>query len=641
MAHKQNQIREFKFILPDNKDISLFGALRSGITVRAELHIPTEKAPLSVKLNIHSDGYEGEVRRVEIPLEKIASPEGEEWFYTEIDTEKLSLQLVGETHGLFYYEYVVEIACGTLHLGGEEPKVLTDAWTNGERQLLIFPEDADSSKAWHNGIIYHIFVDRFNKSGKCGVKSGAVLDPDWEDGIPQYGEYPGAEVSNNVFFGGDLYGIIEKLPYIASLGTSVIYLSPVFDAASNHKYDTADYLTVDSMFGGDEALRQLCAEAEKYGIGVMLDGVFNHTGSDSIYFNKEGKYDSVGAYNSKESPYYDWFNFKTYPDEYECWWGVKILPRVNSSNEDYISFICDKVVPKWMDAGVRHWRLDVADELSEVFLSRLAEKVHSISHDSQIVGEVWEDASDKVSYGHRRHYFSAGELSSVMNYPLRSAIISYIKWGDVENFRHATEGLYRRYPKHVSDTLMNFLGTHDTERAITIFGDDEFDSLTNAELAVRSLSPDARESAKAKLVEAYAILCALPGIPCVFYGDEVGLEGYRDPFCRKPFPWGRMDEELLEVYKKLGSYRSQEHLLSDGYLEIEDLTSEYFALRREDDGVTGYSIIAVFNNTDNELEYRLSDETYTFEGEKCGESVTLSPRGWVYLKRFTKAKQKN
>ncbi len=638
MAHKQDQINEYKFILPENKDVSLFGALRSGISVRAELHIPSKASPKSVKLRIHSDGYEGEVRRLEYTLERTASPEGEEWFYVELDTEKLAIELVGKTYGLFYYEYAVETAFGTLHLGGEEPKSLTDAYENGERQLLVFKKEADSSKAWRRGIIYHIFVDRFNRSGRCGVKEGAVLDPDWENGIPQYGAYPGADVSNNVFFGGDLYGIIEKLPYIASLGTSVLYLSPVFDAASNHKYDTADYLTVDSMFGGDEALKMLCDEAGKYGIGVMLDGVFNHTGSDSIYFNKEEKYDSVGAYHSKESPYYDWYSFRSYPDEYECWWGVKILPRVNSANEDYSSFICDEVVQKWMDAGVSHWRLDVADELSEVFLQRLEAKVHSISPDAQIVGEVWEDASDKVSYGNRRHYLCTGELSSVMNYPLRSAIISYIKWGDTESLRHATEGLYRRYPKHVSETLMNFLGTHDTERALTIFGDDEFDGLTNDELAVRVLPPEARELAKAKLTEAYAMICALPGIPCVFYGDEVGLEGYRDPFCRKPFPWTKLDEDLLATYKRLGSYRTGEKLLEDSLFEIEALTDEYFAVKRYADSDADYSLLAVFNNTDRELEYKLDGAYETLEGEKAEDSITLAPRGWVYLKKFTVTK---
>lgn len=631
MAHQQDKIREYKFILPEKHDISLFGALRSGISVCAELLVPHSVRAESVTFCIHSDGYEGEIKYVKLQMDK-SKRDKNDVFSVIFDTKELAEQLVGIEYGLFYYEYRVKTAKGELHLGGEEPTVLTDSRENGERQLMIYSEKASSSDRMKQGIIYHIFVDRFNSSRRCDVKDGAILDTDWEHGVPQYGEYPGADVANNVFFGGDLYGITEKLPYIASLGVSTLYLSPVFDAASNHKYDTADYLTVDSMFGGDEALCELCREAEKLGISVMLDGVFNHTGSDSVYFNKEGKYDSLGAYQSKESPYYGWYNFKDYPDSYECWWGVQILPRVDSRNSEYLKFICDKVVPKWMDAGVSHWRLDVADELSDIFLDTLSEKVHDISSDAQIIGEVWEDASDKVSYGFRRHYLSSGQLSSVMNYPLRSAILSYIAFGDCESLRRATEGLYRRYPKHVSDTLMNFLGTHDTERALSVFGDGEYFDLTNEELAHRHMTPEERYEAKMRLKEAYAMICALPGVPCVFYGDETGIEGYRDPFCRKPFPWHEMDEELCETYRSLGMIRHTEKLLYDAYFEIVDLSSECFAfVRRPVDGI-GYSLLAVINNTDSDLDYSFDGVAEDYDGVTHEGKVTLPPRGWIYLK---------
>lgn len=632
MAYQYDKIREHKFILPENTDVSLLGALCSGCDVRAELRIPKNASTESAFMHIHSDGYEGEIRKLELPLEKSTDMAEYDSFSVTFNTRWLSEQLVSCPYGLFYYEYTVNLAAGTLHLGGEKPTELTDAWENGERQLLIYAENIAASEKLKDGIIYHIFVDRFRNSGKCPVKRGAVLDPDWHHGIPQFGEYPGADVKNNVFFGGDLYGIIEKLPYIASLGASTVYLSPVFDAASNHKYDTGDYLTVDEMFGGDEALAMLCREAEKYGIGIMLDGVFNHTGSDSIYFNKEGNYDSIGAYQSKQSPYYPWYSFKEYPDEYECWWGVKILPRVNSAGDDYLDFICEKVVPKWMNAGVSHWRLDVADELSDRFLDRFRESVRRCSADAQVVGEVWEDASDKVSYGRRRHYLSSGQLSSVMNYPLRSAVISYINSGDTESLRHATEGLYRRYPKHTSDTLMNFLGTHDTERALTVFGDSGYGELSNAELSVRHMDALAKERGSRKLLEAYAMICALPGIPCVFYGDEAGVEGYRDPFCRKTFPWNNMDESLVSAYAELGNFRKREKLLRDAYFEIISLTKEEFSfIRRPVDG-KGYSIITVINNTDEPRCYALDRVAYDTNGNEVGESVTLPPRGWAYLK---------
>ncbi len=632
MAYQSGKIREHKFILPENTDVSLLGALRSGCDLRAELRVPRSALAESAVMRIHSDGYEGDIRRLELPLIKEDSSCEYDLFSLTVNTKWLAEQLVSCAYGLFYYEYTVKLDAGTLHLGGEEPTEMVDAWEHGERQLLIYDESASSSEKLKEGIIYHIFVDRFRTSGRCPVKEGEILDRDWDNGIPQYGAYPGADVKNNVFFGGDLYGIIEKLPYIASLGASTIYLSPVFDAASNHKYDTADYLSVDVMFGGDDALRELCSEAKKYGIGIMLDGVFNHTGSDSIYFNKEGKYDSIGAYQSKESPYYPWFCFKDYPDEYDCWWGVKILPRVNSAGDDYLNYICGKVVPKWMNAGVSHWRLDVADELSDRFLDRFRETVRSFSPDAQVIGEVWEDASDKVSYGNRRRYLSSGQLSSVMNYPLRSAVISYINTGETESLRHATEGLYRRYPKHTSDTLMNFLGTHDTERALTVFGDSCYSDLSNAELSVRHMCECARECAEAKLLEAYAMICALPGVPCVFYGDEAGVEGYRDPFCRKTFPWNNINKKLSDTYTELGQFRRREKLLRDAYFEIVTLTSEVFAFLRSPADGKGYSILAVINNTAQPLEYTLDRSAWDQNGKEITGSITLPPRGWAYLK---------
>ena len=388
-------------------------------------------------------------------------------------------------------------------------------------------------------------------------------------------------MDNNVFFGGDLWGVIEKLDYIAALGVKTIYLSPVFDAASNHKYDTADYLSVDPMFGGDEAMEALCKAAEERGISILLDGVFNHTGADSLYFNKFGHYPTLGAYQSKESPWYDWFSFTEYPEKYECWWGVTILPRVDSAKKDYRKFICSSVVKKWMDCGVKGWRLDVADELADDFLDDFRDAVKKENHDAVILGEVWEDASDKISYGRRRRYLTGSQLDSVMNYPLRAALIEYVKNGTVESLRHATEGLYRRYPKEVSDNLLNFLGTHDTERILTLLGGEPTGDKSNAELAGLRMNDAERAHAKGLLQLAYGILAGLPGVPCVFYGDEIGMEGYRDPFCRRPFPWHAMDEELLGYYRRIGMTRKNETVFRDGGFRILELNSGCFLYLRE------------------------------------------------------------
>ena len=484
--------------------------------------------------------------------------------------------------GLYYYHYAVQLGDGSCCVfGGERPTEL-EVLDNycGERQLLLYRPDFVTSRRLTEGPVYHIFVDRFASSGKAGAKPGAMIDPDWDGGIPQFGEYPGAEVPNNVFFGGDLCGITEKLDYIASLGVKTIYLSPVFEAASNHKYDTGDYLKIDPMFGDDGDFETLCREAGARGMGILLDGVFNHTGSDSVYFNREGHYGSVGASPSEKSPYAPWYSFRSFPDDYECWWGVKTLPRVDSSHPGYRRFICRSVVGKWMKAGAVGWRLDVADELAEVFLDAFRKSVKREDPDAAVIGEVWEDASDKISYGRRRRYLTGRQLDSVMNYPLRAALIGYVLNGETEALRRATEGLYRRYPKAASDNLLNFLGTHDTERILTVLGGEPTGDKTNAELAVLKMTPEEREAGKKKLMFAWGILTGLPGVPCIFYGDEAGLEGYRDPFCRRPFPWKHIDRDLNAWYRKTGTMRRDEPAFRDGLFRILRLTEDAFVYLR-------------------------------------------------------------
>lgn len=572
---------ERKFDTAEKRDVSLFGAFPSGGTVRFLLKVKKEDKPLSAEMIIHADGWNtGRTELHTIALEKCGDEYSSVEFGVDMDFRRL-LKLCGlEEDGLFYYHYRIKTEDGEISLGGEDPTELTRIENFiGERQLLIHADDYRTSEEFTRGIVYHVFVDRFRSSGKCAVKDDAEFDPDWENGIPQYGEYPGAEVANNVFFGGDLYGVIEKLDHIASLGTKTIYLSPIFDAYSNHKYDTGDYLTVDSMFGGDEALAELCEKAKALGINVILDGVFNHTGSDSVYFNKNGRYNTVGAYQSKESPYYSWYNFTEHPDQYESWWGVKILPRV-SKNGEFQSFICNTVMDKWMKIGVSGWRLDVADELSDEFLCCIRETVKSRNPEAVIIGEVWEDATDKVSYNRRRSYLRGTQLDSVMNYPLRSAIISYIKEGNCVDLRKYTEGTYRRYPKGSSDNLLNFLGTHDTERILTHLGGEPCGDHTNEELSTMHMTPDEKNAAIGKLKLAYGIIGGLPGVPSVFYGDEVGLEGYRDPFCRRPFPWHNMNEELLEHYRKIGSIRKKHSVFGGGLFRILSLTEDHFVYVR-------------------------------------------------------------
>lgn len=614
-------------------DASLFGAfpadsyLRFLLKIQAD-RIPETDKPAEVCICLHADEwnhYYG--KSVTIPMtESEETEEGVRTFFADVQCAEILAEYEMTDDGLFYYYYSVNAGDSELCLGGEHP-VSLDIIENhiGERQLLLYAPDYATSENFRRGVVYQIFVDRFAKSKKheLPVKDGAEFDPDWEKGIPQYGEYPGAEVANNVFFGGNLYGIAEKMDYIASLGVTTIYLSPVFDAYSNHKYDTGDYLTVDEMFGGNEALEELCRTAEAHDIHIILDGVFNHTGADSIYFNRFGRYDSVGAYQSEKSPYADWYMFRNFPEEYDCWWGVKVLPRVNSSNPDYQDFIGNLVVPQWMRCGIAGWRLDVADELSDEFLYNFRESVRENNPDGVIIGEVWEDASDKVSYGRRRYYLRGKQLDSVMNYPLRDALLSYVKYGDADVLRRFTEGTYRRYPKGSSDTLLNFLGTHDTERILTLLGGEPCGEKTNEELSTLRMTAEEREEGTKRLMFAYSVLAGLPGVPCVFYGDEAGMEGYRDPFCRRTFPWHDMDEKILAHYRKIGNIRKDCAVFRDGLFRILALTPDVFAyVRYPEDG--GDTVLILANRTEKR-EFSLPEGAKSLEyGRNCGGIYELS-----------------
>lgn len=598
------KLEEWKKDAESGRDCSLFGAFPSDRTI--EFRLKADFEPDTVSMVIHADGLDGgKIEWLTFPLIREQND-----FCLVLDFNRLLNDGHLADRGLFYYYYAVRCDGQELVFGGENPlelDILKDYV--GERQLLLFSPDYHTSEGFADGMAYQIFVDRFFRSGRSPVKDGAVLDTDWENGIPEYGTAPGAPVENNTFFGGDLYGIEMKLGYLESLGVKTIYLTPVFDAYSNHKYDVGDYLKVDEMFGGDEALAALCRSASERGIRVMLDGVFNHTGADSVYFNRNGRYPQKGAAQTPESAYYEWYNFRSYPDDYECWWGVRILPRVRSGLESYRKFICGSVVKKWMDAGVSGWRLDVADELAEPFLEDFRKAVHEENGDAVIIGEVWEDASDKISYGNRRHYFSGKQLDSVMNYPLRSALIEYIRFGDTESLRHATEGLYRRYPKQSSDNLLNFLGTHDTERIATVFGDTDPSVMTNQELAVLKMSQPEREKALQRVRLAYGILFGLPGVPCVYYGDEAGMEGGHDPFCRKPFPWHQADEGLLETIRTFGRLRKELQVFRHGLFRILCLTENAFVYCREPWNGEGDSVlIAAVRNGTLKLEFPVPAE---------------------------------
>ncbi len=440
---------------------------------------------------------------------------------------------------------------------------------------------------WFKGkTMYQIYVDRFFKGDAKDTmpRDHVLMHTSWDE-APVYIKNDRGEIVLWDFFGGNLAGVIEKLPYIKNLGVDIIYLNPIFEAVSNHKYDTADYSRVDRMYGTNDTLKKLVKAAGKLGIKIMLDGVFSHTGEDSIYFNKYKHYGDGGAYQDKKSPYFDWYHFKKFPDDYDCWWGVKALPAVNELNPTYMKYLLDEktgVVTQWMKAGVAGWRLDVADELPDAFIRALKTCVLTANPEAVLLGEVWEDASNKVSYETPREYILGSALDSVSNYPLREALIDLLTGsGSVNDFANVVMTLQENYPPDIFRALMNMTGTHDTSRLFTLLGDaPAFEALTTWQARDYRLPKAQAELAEKRMMLYYLALFTLPGNPCIYYGDEIGMQGYKDPYNRGTFSWETRDTQMADWVKQLGILRKQlgiaqgsvQFFASDGVLKYEITT---------------------------------------------------------------------
>ena len=489
-------------------------------------------------------------------------------------------------------------------------------------QLTLCSFTYKEPKKIQGGVIYHIFVDRFSRGGHREIPDGARVIPGRWKSIPEFPEYPGAKLYNNTFYGGTLWGIIEKLDYIKSLGTTAIYLSPIFRAASNHKYDTADYMTVDPIFGGEQALKALISAAKEKGIEIILDGVFNHTGSDSIYFNRYGRYKELGAYQSRKSKYYEWFDFQEHPNKYTCWWGIDILPRINPDIPECSEYFVGDggVVDKYSKLGVYGFRLDVADELSDDFISKIKSRLSSCKADNILYGEVWEDASNKSSYGRRRRYYLGSELDGVMNYPVRTGIINFLTGRGKDALAYALTDVTDNAPEQVLHNQMNLLGTHDTERILTILGGESAEGKSNSTLARLRMDNGRRAFAIKKLMSAYTIIATIPGIPAVFYGDEAGLEGYSDPFNRMPYPWGHEEETLLSHYRTLGEIRKNNPVYKKGDFKLIHLDEKLLVFSRK---TPGFDFVTVVNNSDSEITLLFDKKTKELIQNKTSDKHIL------------------
>ena len=509
---------------------------------------------------------------------------GDDGNITYFDTEFT----IGEW-GIYHYRFEVKL------VGGGVDKL--GAGENGDAmigdlpdwQLTVYDRDFVVPDTIKGGVIYHIFADRFAHAGKDVQPRYGYLKK-WGDKVTV--REPDGSYRANDFFGGNFKGITGKLDYIASLGVTEIYLSPIFESSSNHRYDTGDYMKIDPLLGTEDDFRELITQARKRGIGVILDGVFNHSGADSVYFNQLGHYDSVGAYQSKDSPYYDWYYFRHYPDDYDCWWGCKVVPTLNKSAAGYRELVLGKggVIDKWTAFGIDGWRLDVVDELPTDFVDDLRAAIKRANDKVAVIGEVWEDASVKVSYGTLRPYLTKGELDGVMNYPYKEAILSFCLYGGARAFGTKVMRIYENYPTDVLNSSMTLIGTHDTIRALNALSGEDVRYTTKEQRLEMRLSGEAYALAKKRLKIASFLQFLLPGVPSVYYGDEVGLQGYEDPMNRAPFPWGEEDVELLAHYRFLGSVRKNYRDILLGGMDVRE-QGELLILHRFLDGKHLFGIV--------------------------------------------------
>lgn len=537
---------------------------------------------------------------------------------------------VFDTAGIYYYRFEMRNRDGVWYYGRGENGESVCGENLPEWQLTVYKSTYKTPDFAKGNIIYHVFVDRFNRADGVKTKRKYRLHKSFSES-PEVVSADGKYYADD-FFGGNFNGIREKLDYLEELGVGIIYLSPIFKAYSNHRYDTGDYLKVDELLGTEDDFKRLLDAAHEKGMKIILDGVFNHSGADSLYFNKFGTYDSLGAYQSKSSPYYDWYYFKKFPDEYACWWGCDNVPDLNKSNKDYRALVFGKngVVEKWQKLGADGWRLDVVDELPIDFVNLLIKKIKSVNKDALVIGEVWEDASTKVSYGELRPYLLGDQLDGTMNYPFMNAIIAYVRDGDEKFFKDTVQSILENYPKETVYCLMNSLGTHDTVRIINALSDVRAHGWSKTHKLGYKLPDSEYEKAKKKLYLASVLQFTLPGIPSIFYGDEAGLQGFDDPINRRPYPWGSEDKEILAHYKKLGRIRRENRAVFSGGFNM-----------RDENGLVAYErtsgddeiLIAVNAGADDKTLLINKEYTSLYNNKEYKDVVDVPGGSFVILKK--------
>ena len=573
-----------------------------------------------------------EARFVQLVLEREddgAAPEYPfSWAGGEGDYDVFKCEFSVDAKGLYFYWFRVTAKSGTFRLFRQGKDTNME---EGERwQLSVIPADFTVPRSFQGKVMYQIFPDRFAREGSCDLTDKLrpfILREDW-GGQPAYKPDPATgEVLCNDFFGGNFKGIESRLPYLHGLGVGVVYLNPIGMAFSNHRYDTADYKRPDPMLGTEEDFRSLCAAAHRLGMKLIIDGVYSHTGANSVYFDRDGIFGSGACSAGEASPYYKWYSFKHFPDRYESWWGFATLPNVNELCEDYLDYIIrdeDSVIAHWLRLGADGFRLDVADELPDEFIRRFKGRLRQLDPDALLLGEVWEDASNKSAYSVRRRYFIDGELDSVMNYPWRSAIIAFLRsQDDGKALGEAIMTIAENYPPQVLQALMNPLSTHDTPRILTTLVGD-FQGDRDYQASVR-LSYEQREFAFERLKLAAFLQYALPGCPCIYYGDEAGMEGCRDPFNRGCYPWGREDRRFVEFYRSLGQLKNNTPALQTGAVRVTAAGEGKIAFLRECGSQT---VLCCVNRTGEPFRLEARHSLLSQDAYRDGSGITVHPGGF-------------
>ncbi len=599
------------------------GALAAGETLRLRVLLHFDAHVHNVYLMIKND-LDADYTYIEMsPKETLDN-------YRFYDCE------IKRKEGLYFYCFKYTSCYGDFFVSKHETnfgvfsKELGAPW-----QLTVYDRDYEVPNWIKGGIIYQIFPDRFYNSGteKTNVPDDRFINNDWFK-EPEYRQNGDKCTLGNDYYGGDIRGIIEKLPYLSDLGVNCIYLNPIFEAHSNHRYNTADYMKIDTMLGNENDLQELCDKAKDYGIYIILDGVFSHTGDDSVYFNRKGRYGQSGAYFDEKSPYRKWYKFGNNRDDYASWWGIKTLPEVEENNEDFSEFITGEngVIRHWMKKGVKGFRLDVADELPDEFLDNVRLAIKSEDKDGFLLGEVWEDATNKISYGVRRRFIRGRQLDSVMNYPFANAIIEYVRSGNQRFLVDTVLEILENYPKFVTDVLMNHIGTHDTARVTTrlVLGDGN--SAKRAEESGVRLNEHQYNLAKKYLFIAAVLQYTLPGVPSLYYGDEAGMQGFGDPFCRGAYPWGREDAEILDFYKKIGNIRRNCVAYKNGKFEVIYNSDGVLVFSRSSDQKNAVTIV---NRSNSNFEFDLggmfSSEVDSFGGQLLDNKITVQRDGFAII----------